>query len=267
MSTYTKTNIGLFYFLGLSLTLFSSHFPLCILQEAVVWRTFNGFCEGYIGPQLEIWYSVCVCVYKCVYFLDSHVEVHITALFNLCYPHSKPIRFYIKSWNWELWGWEHGNQEVAVLQSTPLYSWSLVQQCGFYCSFMYTLWLYVPQATHTCPPSSSDACATLMFHQTSASLSGPPLFVTLTLWMFLTPSVPCLGVALVPLGTNRRLLQCQWPSWLVLFSMRDLASLARMWLGEHNEAVKWRAGAGLCLAIFFVPRSNRSDKTLEILQN
>lgn len=179
-----------------------------------------------------------VCVYKCVCFLDSHVEAHITALFNLGYPHSKPIRFYIKSWNWELWGWEQHNREVAVLQSTSLYSWSLVQHCGFYCSFTYTLWLYLPQAAHTCAPPSSDACAALIFPQTSASLSGPPLFLTPILWMFLTPSVPRLGVALVPLGTNRRLLQCQWHSWLVPFSMLDIASLARMWPGEHTEAVK-----------------------------
>lgn len=116
--------------------------------------------------------TVYACVQVCVCFLDSHVEAHITALFNLRYPHSKPIRFYIKSWNWELWGWEHRNREVAVLQSTSLFSWSLVQHCGFYCSFIYTLWLYLPQAAHTCAPPLSDACAALIFHQTSASLSG-----------------------------------------------------------------------------------------------
>lgn len=143
----------------------------------------------------------CLCAQLCV-LLDCHVEVHITVLFNLCYPHSKPIRFYIKSWNWELWAWERRNWEAAVLQSTSIYSWSMVQHwtlhCGFYCSFTYTLWLYMIHAAHTCAPPSLGVCATLIFHQTRASLTAPPMFVTPVLWMFLPPSVPRLGVALVP---------------------------------------------------------------------
>lgn len=116
------------------------------------------------------------------------------------------------------------------------------------------------RAAHTCTPPSLDACAALTCHQTSASFTGPPLFATPTLQMCLTPSVPRLGVALVPLGTNRRLFQCQWHSWLVPFSMLDLASLERMWPGEHTEAVKWGAGVSLHLAFFLLSWSKRSHK-------
>lgn len=83
--------------------------------------------------------------------------------------------------------------------------------------------------------------------QTSASLIGSTLFVPAALWMLLMPLAHRLGVAFVPSGTNRRLLwllQHQWHSWLVPFSMLDLASLERMWPGGHTEAMKWGVRGG-----------------------
>lgn len=78
--------------------------------------------------------------------------------------------------------------------------------------------------------------------QISACLLGSTLFVPAVLWMLLMPSTHRLGVVFVPSGANWRQLwplQHQWHSWLVPFSMLDLASLERMWLGKHTEEMKW----------------------------
>lgn len=193
---------------------------------------------------------VCVCSYLCVCFLDCRVGSHIMVLFHLCYSHSKAIRFYTKPWSWELWGWECCNWQAAILRSTSLHSWSPLQYWAL-------LQLLLHLHTHTLTVTLSDLCSPHMgtsvfgrvhgtdiseLPQTSAGLIGSTLFVPAPLWMLLMPLAHCLGVAFVPSGTNRRLLwlfQHQWHSWLVPFSMLDLASLERMWLEGHTEAMKW----------------------------
>lgn len=258
------TNSQLSSSLGFSLLSVPLSLPsLCILWEAVVWSTFNGFVRDILDfSRRSDTLCVCVCVPTSVCaFLDCRVGSHITALFHLCYcvhSHSKAIRFYTKSWSWELWSWERRNWQAAILQSTSLCSWSLVQyrsplqlQLHFHINIL-TLLLYLFSAAHTRVPLSLYPCVAPQkiseLPQTSAtSLLGSTLFVPALLWTLLLPSTHRLGVAFVPSGANRRLLRPlprQWHSWLVPFSMLDLASLARMWLERHTEDMKWGVRGG-----------------------
>lgn len=174
------------------------------------------FCERllYEAPLMGLWgiywtsvgdlthcvcKRVCVCIRKSVCFLDCHVGSYITVLFHLCYcvhSHSKTIRFYMKSWSWELWSWERCNRQAGILRSTSLCSWSLAQyrsqlqlQLHFHTQIL-TLLLYLFSPAYTCGTCVSGCiCDTGISElpQISACPHGSTLFVPAELWTLLKP--------------------------------------------------------------------------------
>lgn len=119
--------------LCLPVGLFCSHFSLSVFCERLLYEAplmgLSGIYWTSVGD-LTRCVRACARTPKCVCFSDCHVGSYITALFHLCYcvhSHSKAIRFYTKSWSWELWSWVRCNRRDGLPLSAFLYSWSLVQ--------------------------------------------------------------------------------------------------------------------------------------------
>lgn len=243
------------------LSLCCSHFPLSVFCERLLYEApLMGLWGIYWTSVGDLTHCVCkrVCVrtYKSVCLLDCHVGSYITVLFHLCYcvhSHSKAIRFYMKSWSWELWSWEQCNRQAGILQSTSLCSWSLVQyrsqlqlRLHFHTQIL-TLLLNLFSPAHTCGTCVSGCMRGTDISELPQISACPTLFTPAVLWTLLKSSTHRLGVVFVPSGANRRQLwplQHQWHSWLVSFSMLDLASLERMWLERHTEEMKWGVRGG-----------------------
>lgn len=157
-----------------SLSLCRSHLPLSVFCERLLYEApLMGLWGIYWTSVGDLTHCVCVCVPMSVCaFLDCHVGSCITVLFHLCdcvHSHSKPIRFYMKSWSWELWSWERCNWQAGILPSTSLCSWSLVQcrsrlqlQLHFHTHIL-TLLLYLFSPAHTWVSQSLGACMAPIF--------------------------------------------------------------------------------------------------------
>lgn len=201
---------------------------LCILWEAVVWSTFNGFVRDILDFSRKFdTVHVCVCGYKFVCLLDCP----ILQCFSTSVTHTqKPLD---STQNPEAENFEAESTAIDRLPSCSAhlstldlwYSTELL--CSYFCTFTYTHFDFVTLSDLCSPHMGASVFGCMRgtgiseLPQISASLIGSSLFVPAALWMLLMPLAHCLGVAFLSLETNRRLLwllQHQWHSWLVPFA-------------------------------------------------
>ena len=208
--------------LSYSLCLCCSHFTLSVFYERLLYEApLMGLWGIYWTSVGDLTHRVyerrCVCTYECVCFLDYHVGSYIMVLFHLCYcvySHSKAIRFYTKSWSWELWGWERCNWQAGILQSTSLYSWSVPISTAATAALSHTHFDSVTLSVLSSPHMGTSVSRCMHgtdiseLPERSAYPLGSTLFVLAVLWVSLMPPTHCLGVVFVPSGANMRQL---WP--------------------------------------------------------
>lgn len=157
----------------------------------------------------DLTHYACVRACVCVLFgLSCRVPYY--GAFHLYYcvhSHFKAIRFYRKSWSWELWSRERRNRQPGLPPSTSLRSWSLVAapiSAGATVALSHahfdSVALSVLDSPHMGASVSGHMRGTNISElpQISASLLGPILFVLAVLWMLLMPPTHRLGVFVPP---------------------------------------------------------------------
>lgn len=124
--------------------------------------------------------------------------------------------------------------------------------CSYSCTFTYTFWL----CYFICSLLPTHGCLCLWMHARHQYFRATA-DECLPAWVYIVCAHCTVNASnaikssswsgVCAFGANRRQLwplQHQWHSWLVPFSMLDLASLERMWLGRHTEEVKWGVRGG-----------------------